>query len=69
MHYNNNNVVSLFLPYSDAEDCLNGTLFIQQRGFETDAMWLWYDQIALAAITLACLTLTYVGLRCIKKQK
>lgn len=55
--------------YSPSGDCIVGTEELQSRGFETSMDWLWYDQIALAGISLLLLALTYVNLRMVKKEK
>ena len=39
------------------------------RGYETHAVWLWYDQIGLAGLTIIFLSLTYFNLRTVKKLK
>lgn len=62
--------VSYYLSdYSPSGDCIVGTKELQKRGFETSMDWLWYDQIALAGISLLLLALTYVNLRMVKKEK
>ena len=62
--------VSYYLSdYSPSGDCIVGTEELQRRGFETSMDWLWYDQIALAGISLLLLALTYVNLRMVKKEK
>ncbi len=46
---------------------VNGTEMLESQGFRVD--WLWYDQIGLAGLCLLFLTLGYITLRAIKKEK
>jgi len=55
--------------HSGYPNCVNGTDFLVQQGYEVDPMWLWIDIAGIAAIALFFLTLTYVFLRSIKKTK
>ncbi|KAL5486908.1 hypothetical protein EMCRGX_G019448 [Ephydatia muelleri] len=51
-----------------AEPCiLNGTTVLSSSGYEVD--WLWWDQVALAAIITVLLAVTYLILLIIPKQK
>ena len=63
--------VKMMIPsfYSELPDCVNGTMDLVQRGYETDAHWLWYDQIGLAGLTIIFLVIAYINLRTIKKLK
>ena len=54
---------------SELPGCLNGTQALIDRGFETSMAWLWYDQLALLAITLMFLVFCYSNLRAGKKHK
>lgn len=49
--------------------CINGTNALEGLGYETEAIWIWYDQIALAGLTLFFLTICIVNLQLIKKHK
>lgn len=56
-------------PLSELPSCLNGTQALIDRGFETSTAWLWYDQLALLAVTLVFLVFCYINLRIAKKHK
>jgi hypothetical protein len=49
--------------------CISGTEALSGLGYETAGVWVWYDQIALAGISLFFLTLCCVILQLIKKHK
>jgi ATP-binding cassette subfamily G (WHITE) protein 2 len=49
--------------------CISGTEALSGLGYETEGVWVWYDQIALAGISLFFLTLCCVILQLIKKHK
>ena len=44
-----------------------GRTYLDKLGYNVD--WLWYDEIGLAGLSLIYLTLTYITLRLIKKDK
>ena len=46
---------------------INGSTLLTKQGYEVD--WLWYDQIGLGAISLLLLSLAYLTLLLIKKEK
>ena len=61
-------LTKLFI-YSNGTDCMSGTRFLETRGYETSTEWLWYDQVALAAMIVFFLSLAYINLRMVKKEK
>lgn len=46
---------------------VNGTELLENQGFDVD--WLWYNQIGLVGLCVLFLTLGYVTLRLIKKER
>lgn len=59
---------SLLSCSSAGENCTFGGLErLRELGFETD--WLWYDVIALALYSIIVLTIAYIILSLIKKEK
>ncbi len=46
---------------------IEGKELLELQGFNVD--WLWYDQIGLAGLCLLFLTLGYITLRLVKKEK
>ncbi len=46
---------------------VNGSSILDSQGFKVE--WLWYDQIGLAGLCVLFLTLGYITLRAIKKEK
>ena len=62
-------IVSLliFLSSNGSSILVPGTEILTSQGYKTE--WLWYDQIGLGGLALLFLTLTYITLRLIKKEK
>ena len=44
-----------------------GSEILSYQGYKTS--WLWYDMIGLGGLSILFLTLTYITLRLIKKEK
>ena len=66
-NYNNILFILLIVCRNGEYVIVNGTEILESQGFRVD--WLWYDQIGLAGLCLLFLTLGYITLRAIKKQK
>ena len=59
--------LSLFLFSNGSSILVPGSEILTSQGYKTE--WLWYDQIGLGGLALLFLTLTYITLRLIKKEK
>ena len=59
--------LSLFLSSNGSSILVPGSEILTSQGYKTE--WLWYDQIGLGGLALLFLTLTYITLRLIKKEK
>jgi hypothetical protein len=62
-------IFALYSGEPNPNACLDGTQDLQARGYETDPLWIWYDQVGLACLTTIFLSLTYINLRTVKKLK
>lgn len=49
--------------------CCSGDLFLEIRGYETSSEWIWYNVAALVGLFLVFMTLAYISLRLVKKEK
>ena len=56
-----------FIHSNDMSVLVDGSDILDSQGFSTD--WLWYNQIGLAGMCVIFLTLAYITLRAIKKEK
>ena len=49
--------------------CCEGSAILELKGYETSTAWLWYSVLGLAGLLVLFMTLAYVSLRLVKKEK